>query len=123
MRLLISAMIALTLGADPVVGREFSAVCSNLSGVRVNDNGTRHAFTPDAVAGASWVYTWNVETKKAALTFPASPASGGRSHTQKGVVSFRRGGFFYDRQLAPGSRMGSCHLCRYRPALGDPKQH
>jgi hypothetical protein len=103
MRLLIPALVALTLGTCPVEARQFSAVCSNLSGVRVNDTGSRHAFTPDAVEGASWAYTWNVETKQATLIFQTSKAAGGLPNTQKGTVSAHRGGFFTMVTSLPGA--------------------
>ena len=103
MRLLIPALIALTLGADPAAARQFSAVCSNLSGVRVDDTAPEPVFTRDAIAGATWTYTWNVETKKASLTLPASTSSDGRPHTQPGVVSFHRGGFFTIVSSLPGA--------------------
>jgi hypothetical protein len=48
------ALIALTLAAEPASARQWSAVCSNLSGVRVDDQVTEPAFTQDAVKGASW---------------------------------------------------------------------
>ena len=103
MRLLIPALIALTLATTPAAARPFSAVCTNLSGMRVTDNGTEPAFTRDAVAGASWAYTWDVDTKRATLTFPASLSSDGRPHTQKGLVSFHRGGFFTIVSELPGA--------------------
>ena len=103
MRSLIPALIALTLGTCPVAARQFSAVCSNLSGVRVNDNATRHAFTPDSIDGASWAYTWDVETKQATLIFQTSKAAGGLPNTQKGSVSFHRGGFFTIVSSLPGA--------------------
>jgi hypothetical protein len=103
MRLLIPALVALMLTTCPVAARQFSAVCSNLSGVRVSDTGTRHAFTPDAVEGASWAYTWNVETKQATLIFQTSKAAGGLPNTQKGTVSAHRGGFFTMVTSLPGA--------------------
>jgi len=99
MRLLIPALVALTLTTCPVAARQFSAVCSNLSGVRVSDS----AFTPDAVEGASWAYTWDVETKKATLIFQTSKAAGGLPNTQKGTVSAHRGGFFTMVTSLPGA--------------------
>src|SRR4051812_15404290 len=78
------ALLALTLGAEPASARQWSAVCSNLSGVRVDDQVAEPAFTQDAVKGASWAYSWNTDTKKAILTLPASHASDGRSHKQEG---------------------------------------
>jgi hypothetical protein len=102
-RLFIPALIALTLGADPASARQFSAVCSNFAGVRVDDSPTQPAFKQDAVVGASWAYTWDVETRKATLTLPASLSSDGRSHKQEGVVSFHRGGFFTIVSSLPGA--------------------
>jgi hypothetical protein len=99
MRLLIPALVALVLGTCPAEARQFSAVCTNLSGVRVNDS----AFTPDAVEGASWAYTWDVETKKATLIFQTSKAAGGLPNTQKGTVSAHRGGFFTMVTSLPGA--------------------
>jgi hypothetical protein len=99
MRLLIPALVALTLTTCPVAARQFSAMCSNLSGVRVSDS----AFTPDAVEGASWAYTWDVETKKATLIFQTSKAAGGLPNTQKGTVSAHRGGFFTMVTSLPGA--------------------
>ena len=99
MRLLIPALVALTLTTCPVAARQFSAMCSNLSGVRVSDS----AFTPDAVEGASWAYTWDVETKKGTLIFQTSKATGGLPNTQKGTVSAHRGGFFTMVTSLPGA--------------------
>ena len=103
MRSLVPAFIALTLGASPVAARQFSAVCSDLSGIRVDDHGTQHKFSPDSVEGASWAYTWDPDTKQATLIFQSSKAAGGTPHTQKGVVSFHRGGFFTIVSLLPGA--------------------
>ena len=103
MRLPIPAFMALTLATTPAAARPFSADCTNLAGMRVSDSGTEPSFTQDAVAGASWAYTWDVETKKATMTLPASLSSDGRPHTQKGVVSFHRGGFFTIVSELPGA--------------------
>ena len=103
MRLLVPVVMALALGADPAAARQFSAVCSSLSGMRVEDRAAEPAFTRDAVAGASWAYTWNVETKKATLTLPASQSSDRRPHKQEGVVTFHRGGFFTIVSSLPGA--------------------
>ncbi len=102
-RILIPTLIALTLSTNPSNARQWSAVCSNLSGVRVDDPGTEAAFSQDAVKGASWAYTWNTATKKATLTLPASHASDGRPHKQEGVVSVHRGGFFTIVSSLPGA--------------------
>ena len=102
-RYVIPALLALTLAAEPASARQWSAVCSNLSGVRVDDQVTEPAFTQDAVKGASWAYSWNMDTKKAVLTLPASHASDGQSHKQEGVVSSHRGGFFTIVSSLPGA--------------------
>ncbi len=102
-RILIPAVMALTLGTNPASARQWFAVCTNLSGVRVDDPGTEPAFTQDAVRGASWAYSWNTQTKKATLILPASHASDGRSHRQEGVVSVHRGGFFTIVSSLPGA--------------------
>src|SRR4051812_46171765 len=101
MRSLIPALI-LSLGASPATAQQFSAVCSNLSGTRVEDQGSKPRFNPDAVSGASWAYGWDLKTKKATVTFPTK-ASGGQPNTQKGTVSFHRGGFFTIVSLLPGA--------------------
>ena len=95
-------MIALTL-ATPASARQWSAVCSNLTGVRVGETGTEPAFTPDAIKGASWAYNWNSASKKATLILPASHASDGKSHKQEGVVSAHKGGFFVIVSVLPGA--------------------
>src|SRR4051794_10873427 len=85
----------------------WSAVCSNLSGVRVDDPGAEPTFTQDVLKGASWAYSWNTGTGKATLILPASHASDGRSHKQEGVVSVHRGGVFTtprQLRLEPGAR-------------------
>ena len=102
-RILAPSLIALTLVANPASARQWSAVCSNLSGVRVDDPGTEPAFAQDAVEGASWAYSWNTVTKKATLILPASHASDGRSHKQEGVVSVHRGGFYTIVSSLPGA--------------------
>ena len=102
MRSLIPALAVLPLGANPATARQFSAVCSNLSGTRVEDQGSKPRFEPDAVSGASWAYGWDLKTKKATVTFPTK-ASGGQPNTQKGTVSFHRGGFFTIVSLLPGA--------------------
>ena len=101
MRSLIPALI-LSLGASPATAQQFSAVCSNLSGTRVEDQGSKPRFEPDAVSGAPWIYGWDLKTKKATVTFPTK-ASGGQPNTQKGTVSFHRGGFFTIVSLLPGA--------------------
>jgi hypothetical protein len=103
MRFVGVALMALTLAAEPASARQWSAVCSNLSGVRVDDQGTVPAFVQDAIPGASWAYSWNTDTRKAALILPASHASDGRSHKQEGVVSSHRGGFFTIVSSLPGA--------------------
>ena len=102
-RILIPTLIALTLSTNPSNARQWSAVCSNLSGVRVDDQGAEPAFTQDAIKGASWSYSWNTATKRATLILPASHASDGRSHKQEGVVSSHRGGFFTIVSSLPGA--------------------
>jgi hypothetical protein len=116
------ALIALTLAAEPASARQWSAVCSNLSGVRVDDQVTEPAFTQDAEKGASWAYSWNTDTKKAILTLPASHASDGRSHKQEGVVSSHRGGFFTIVSSLPGA-VWTHDIHRHGSALGDPEHH
>jgi len=103
MRLLVPALLAAALGADPAAARSFSATCSNLSGMRVEDAAGDQAFRRDAVAGAAWAYTWDVDSKKATLTLPAAQSSDGRPHTQPGVVTFHRGGFFTIVSTLPGA--------------------
>src|SRR3954467_9771920 len=102
MRSLIPALAVLPLAASPVAAQQFSAVCSNLSGTRVEDQGSKPRFEPDAVSGASWAYGWDLKTKKATVTFPTK-ASGGQPNTQKRTVSFHRGGFFTIVSLLPGA--------------------
>jgi hypothetical protein len=99
---LTTAFCALTLAA-PASARPWSAVCSNLSGVRVEGSGTEPAFTEDAVKGATWSYSWDMASKKATLTLPASHASDGKAHKQDGVVSTHRGGFFTIVSSLPGA--------------------
>ncbi len=55
------------------------------------------------MAGVVWVYAWDDETNKASLTLPGFRSSDGRPHTQKGVVSFHRGGFFTIVSELPGA--------------------
>jgi hypothetical protein len=102
-RALTLALIALTLATSPASARQWSAVCSNLSGVRVDDPGAEPTFTQDVLMGASWAYSWNTGTGKATLILPASHASDGRSHKQEGVVSVHRGGFFTIVSSLPGA--------------------
>jgi hypothetical protein len=102
-RILILALVGLTPVTHPASARQWSAVCSNLSGVRVDDPGAEPAFAQHAVRGASWAYSWNTHSKKATLTLPASHASDGRSHKQEGVVSVHRGRFFTIVSLLPGA--------------------
>src|SRR4051812_25500102 len=102
-RLLIPVLIALTLVTSPASARQWSAVCFNLSGVRVDDPGAEPTFTQDVLKGASWAYSWNTDTGKATLILPASHASDGRSHKQEGVVSVHRGGFFTIVSSLPGA--------------------
>lgn len=99
---LTTAFIALTL-ATPASARQWSAVCSNLAGMRVDDAGAEPTFAEDAVKGATWTYTWNPDTRKATLTLPASHASDGKAHTQEGVVSAHRGGFYAIVSALPGA--------------------
>ena len=63
-RLLTPAFIALTLETSPASARQWSAVCSNLSGVRVDDPGAEPTFTQDVLKGASWAYSWNTEYRE-----------------------------------------------------------
>ena len=89
--------------ANPAGAREWSAVCSNLSGVRVEDAATEAAFSEDAVAGATWTYSWNTTSKRASLLLPASHASDGKPHKQEGVVTAHRGGFYTIVSSLPGA--------------------
>lgn len=95
---LITLLLAPSASAQP-----WSAVCSDLAGMRVDDSGAKPAFTEDAVKGASWTYRWNTTTRKATLTFPASHASDGKPHTQEGSVTAHRGGFFTIVSALPGA--------------------
>ena len=65
-RPLTPALIALTLATttSPASARQWSAVCSNLSGVRVDDPGAEPTFTQDMLKGASWAYSWNTDTRR-----------------------------------------------------------
>ncbi|MBM0207630.1 hypothetical protein JNW90_35125 [Micromonospora sp. STR1s_5] len=99
---LTSALLATAL-ATPASAKQWTAVCSDLSGVRIDDSGAEPSFTPDGVKDASWVYSWNTDTKKATLALPASLASDGKSHKQEGVVSAYRGGFFVIVSSLPGA--------------------
>ena len=89
-----SIALAVLVVAGPASARQWSAVCSDLSGVRVESPGTESAFAEDAVKGATWIYTWDPSSKKGSLTLPASHASDGKAHKQDGVVTSHRGGFF-----------------------------
>lgn len=99
---LTAALLGLTLTV-PAGARQWSAVCSNLSGVRVDDPGTEPNFTEDSLKGATWAYRWNTDTRKATLTLPATHASDGKPHTQEGVASAHRGGFFTIVSSLPGA--------------------
>ena len=99
---LATALLALVLAA-PASARQVSAICSNLSGVRVDDPGGEPAFAEDAIKGAIWVYNWETGGKKATLTLPASHASDGKSHKQEGVLSAHRGGFYTIVSSLPGA--------------------
>lgn len=101
-RILTTALLTLAI-ATPAVAKPWTAVCSNLVGVRADDVGGRAGFGEDAIKGATWTYTWNTATKKAALTLPASHASDGKAHTQDGTVSAHRGGFFVIVSTLPGA--------------------
>ena len=96
-------LITLPLAASPVAAQQFSAVCSNLSGMRVDERGGQPSFSRDAVEGASWAYTWDLKSKKATLIFQTSKAAGGLPNTQKGTVSAHRGGFFTMVTSLPGA--------------------
>ncbi|MBM0206738.1 hypothetical protein JNW90_29790 [Micromonospora sp. STR1s_5] len=97
-----TALVALML-TTPAIARPSSAVCSNLSGVRVDDPGEEPAFVDDAVKGATWTYSWDMATKKATLTLPASHSPDGKAHKQEGVVSAHRGGFYTIVSSLPGA--------------------
>ena len=64
MRSVIPALI-LSFAAFPAAAQRFSAVCSNLSGTRVEEQGTTPRFDPDAVRTTPWAYTWDLKTNKA----------------------------------------------------------
>ena len=102
MRTIIIALLALSVAA-PAGAKPWSAICSNLAGMRADDTGGQASFIEDAVKGASWTYAWNTATKKATLTLPASHASDGKAHTQDGTVSTHRGGFFVIVSTLPGA--------------------
>jgi hypothetical protein len=97
-----AALIALT-PIIPARARQWSAVCSDLSGVRVDDSGSEPAVTEDAVKGASWAYRWDTATRRGTLTLPASHASDGKPHKQEGSVTVHRGGFFTIVSSLPGA--------------------
>ena len=99
---LVTAFLAATL-VTPASARQWSAVCTNLSGMRVDEADAEPAFTEDAVRGAAWTYTWDTASKKARLTLPASHASDGKAHRQDGVVSAHRGGFYTIVSSLPGA--------------------
>jgi hypothetical protein len=98
----LTVLIGLAL-VTPASARQWSAVCTNLSGVRVEESASDPAFTEDAVKGATWAYSWNTATKKGTLTLPASHASDGKAHKQEGVVSAHRGGFYTIVSSLPGA--------------------
>ena len=84
MRLLIPALVnSRSRRAPPQLDRT-PAVCTNLSGVRVDNMNPGHTFTPHAQMGPSWAYTWDVDTKQATLIFQAAKAAGGLPEQTKG---------------------------------------
>ncbi len=89
--------------ANPAVAKQWSATCSDLKGMRVDDSGSGAAFAKDGIEGASWTYRWDTTTRKATLTLPASHASDGKAHKQEGTVTSHRGGFFAIVSPLPGA--------------------
>lgn len=89
-----SALLAAAAVAAPAQARQWTATCSDLAGMRIEDRGGENAFKGDAIRGATWIYQWDSATRKGTLTLPASHASDGKAHKQEGTVTSHRGGFF-----------------------------
>ena len=99
---LMAALVALA-AASPAGAKPWTAVCSNLSGMKVDEAGGQPAFANDAIEGATWRYDWDSTSRKATLTLPASHASDGKAHMQEGVANSHKGGFYTIVSSLPGA--------------------
>jgi hypothetical protein len=99
----LTAALAGLAFATSASAKPWTAVCSHLSGMKVDESGGEPAFNQDAIEGATWRYDWDTSSRKATLTLPASHASDGKAHTQDGVADSHKGGFYTIVSSLPGA--------------------
>lgn len=85
MRVLIGLILGATAMVSAADASEFTAVCSDISGVRVDEDTTGLSFDKDAIKGATWTMTFSDHESEVRMIMQNSASSGGRQFTQSGI--------------------------------------
>lgn len=77
--------IAACLGPiTPALGANYTAVCENITGVRVDDIGSKVEYDGDQVRGGTWTFRWSDENQEVHMIMQNSRSAGGAQFTQPG---------------------------------------
>jgi len=70
---------------SPAISRTYTAVCENITGVRLDDTGARVELDNDQVRGATWTFRWSDENPSVEMIMQNSRGAGGAQFTQQGM--------------------------------------
>ena len=82
----ILASVVCCLASGPVWATKLNAVCRDIGGVRIDDDGTKLVRTADGLVDVVWSYSGNTETGEGTLILQSSKSAGGRVVTEKAFV-------------------------------------
>jgi hypothetical protein len=69
----------------PALGTNYTAVCEDIAGVRVDDTGSGLELDKDQVRGATWTFRWSDENPTVEMIMQNSRGAGGAQFTQQGM--------------------------------------
>ncbi len=70
---------------SPALSRTYTAVCENISGVRLDDTGSQVELDNDQVRGATWTFRWSDENPAVEMIMQNSRGAGGAQFSQQGM--------------------------------------
>jgi len=69
----------------PAHSEEFGAVCENIAGVRIDDEGSGPKLDSDQVKGGTWTFRWSNTNNDVQMIMQNSRGAGGAQFTQSGI--------------------------------------